>query len=145
MTVSVTWLDGHRLEGTNDDGIVTAFDSHPEHGKPFGASPMSVMLQSLPACSAMDVLDIIRKKRKTVSAFRIGVQADRADEHPRIYSSVHLQYMLTSDDATLNDLNRAIELSQEKYCSVSAMFRLSGCAITWTAELRRNDGTVVKA
>lgn len=133
MEITITHKEGFHLVGSNEEGIETHFDAH--SNLPAGASPMNVMLQTLPACSAMDVLDILAKKRKTVAGLTIKATATRAEDFPKVFTSVHLHYTVQSPDATMHDVERCIELSQEKYCSVSAMFKAAGCVVTTSAEL----------
>ncbi|MGQ9864332.1 MAG: OsmC family protein [Bacteroidia bacterium] len=136
MKAQLTWLEGMHLQGVNEQGHVVDFDSSPAFGgKNKAPRPMEVFLQAMMACTAMDVISILRKKRKTVTAFRIEATAKQAEDFPHVFTHVHLIYLLQSPDAELHDLNRSIELSQEKYCSASAMFRRSGCSITWEAQL----------
>ncbi|ROL61012.1 OsmC family peroxiredoxin [Bacteroidetes/Chlorobi group bacterium ChocPot_Mid] len=120
-----------RLIGISKLGHQTFFDTVPEVGGENSApSPMEVMLQSLAACSSMDVLSILRKKRKQIDDFWVNLSAERAENHPKVFTKVHMIYNLKSSDAELKDLERAIELSHEKYCSVSAMFKAAGCIVT---------------
>jgi putative redox protein len=127
-----------RLVGKNETGNVTAFDVTSENGgNGSAASPMEVFLQSAAACSGMDILSIIRKKRKTVTDLRIEIEGERAEEHPHIYTSIAVKYILVSPDATEGDLTRACELSQDQYCSAFAMIKRSGCAVSWTSEIER--------
>jgi putative redox protein len=124
------------LTGTNEDGRITHFDTTPDHGgKGLAASPMEVLLQATAACSVMDVLSILRKKRKTVNALRVAMEGDRADEHPRRFVAMRFRFILDSPDATLADLERSVELSQGSYCSAMAMARRSGCELTFVSEL----------
>ncbi len=132
--------NGMRLAGSNERGQVTYFDADPSvGGHDTAPRPLEVFLQAMMACTAMDVLSIVRKKRKTVTAFRLTAEAERAAEHPRVFTRIHLRYELTSPDATEQDLVRAIELSQSTYCSASIMVRRSGCQITWEAHLFRPE------
>jgi putative redox protein len=132
-------LDGAmRLVGVNELGKETAFDVTPENGGDgSAASPMEVFLQAAVACSSMDVLSIIRKKRKTVADLRIEVEGERAEEHPQVYTSIAVRYILTSPDATEGDLERACELSQNQYCSAFAMIKRSGCEVSWSCQIER--------
>ncbi|MCS6966364.1 MAG: OsmC family protein [Candidatus Kapabacteria bacterium] len=130
-----------RFEGRNERGQSTSFDADPAvGGRDSAARPMEVLLQAVMACTAMDVLSIVRKKRRTVIAFRIVAEAERAAEHPKVFTRIHLRYELTSPDAAEQDLYRAIELSQGTYCSASIMVRRSGCSITWEAHVLRPEG-----
>lgn len=115
----------------------THFDSPAMEGDFNHATPMSVMLQSMAACSFMDTISIIRKKRKDDSNLKVEVEAERADEHPKVFTKVHLKYILTSKDAEKKDIDRAVELSQEKYCAASAMFKAAGCEVTFETDIKR--------
>jgi putative redox protein len=134
-------LDGNmRIKGTSELGLVTYFDTHPQAGGDDTApTPMDVMLQCLGACSFLDVIGILRKKRKQVDNLEIFLDANRAEEHPKVITDVHMQYVLTSPDAELSDLERAVELSKEKYCSVSAMFRAAGCNISLECKIKKPE------
>ena len=125
-----------RFIGSNDMGLETVFDTHPNvGGEDTAATPMEIALQALAGCSAMDVVSILRKKRKTITDFRIFMDAERGKEHPKIFTRAHLIYQLTSPDAELKDLERAVELSQTTYCAVSAIFKRSGCEVTYESRL----------
>ncbi|MBM3161952.1 MAG: OsmC family protein [Chlorobi bacterium] len=138
MNVSVTFRNTMPLAGTSRAGHVTLFDTSPEfHGTGSAPSPMEVVLQSLAACSMMDIISILKKKRRDVVALTAEGEADRAAEHPKVFTAVRVRYRLESPDCTPEDFERAVSLSMEKYCSVSAMLRLSGCRIEWMAELVR--------
>jgi len=140
MEVNLRLDRNMRIIGTNRLGLETVFDTSPDVGGEHTApSPMETLLMSMGACTFMDVVSILRKKRKTVTGMNIKVTAERAKEHPKVFTKVHLTYELTSPDATIEDLNRSIELSQTKYCGASAMFKLSGCEVTWDAVVNRPD------
>ncbi len=133
MKVNLILEEGMRLRAANERWMTTYFDTNTDDHVPTAASPMEVMLEAMGACSAMDVLSILRKQRKTIAGFRIDIDGERAKEYPKVYTTAHLVYTLTSPDATLTELTRAIELSHEKYCSASAMFIRSGCEVTYEA------------
>jgi putative redox protein len=126
-----------RLIGTNESGKETFFDTTiAGGGLDSAASPMEVLLESLAACMAMDVVPILRKQRRTVTDFSVDLTAERAPEHPRVFTKIAMDIHLSSPDATMKELVRAIELSETKYCSASAMISRSGCEITWKATLQ---------
>jgi len=127
-----------RIIGSDNRGHQTIFDSYPSvGGEDTASTPMEILLQAMAACSFMDVVSILRKKRKTVTDLIINVEAERAEQHPKIFIKVHLLYELISPDAELKDLERAIELSQQTYCGASAMFKKSGCIVTWEAKIKQ--------
>lgn len=128
-----------RIIGTNDAGLETYFDTHPDiGGEDTAATPMEIMLQAMGACSYMDVISILRKKRKQVDSLDLTISGNRAATHPKVFENVHLNFVLTSPDAELADLQRATELSQTTYCGASAMFQRSGCNVTWDCEVKRS-------
>lgn len=130
MKISVDWKGGMCLEGHNSEQKSTVFDSHSsENYASIAATPMEIMLQSMAACSMMDVLSILEKKRKNITSLHVEVIGDRADEHPKVFTSVLLKFYLKSTDAELKDIERSVELSQQTYCSAAAMFKRSGCDV----------------
>jgi|YNPMSStandDraft_2_1061718.scaffolds.fasta_scaffold11996_2 putative redox protein len=138
MKIELDLLENMHFVGKSPDGHETHFDSTPEHGGENKAPrPMEVMLEVLAACSAMDVAAIIRKKRKTIESLKVIADGERNDNHPKVFTKVNLKYILKSPDAEMKDLERAVELSQNTYCSASAMFRAAGCEITTELEIIR--------
>jgi len=127
-----------RIIGTNSLGIEAYFDTHPASGGEDSApTPMEIALESMGACSYMDVISIIRKKRREVVDLKINLKAVRAEEHPKVITEAHMIYELISPDAELIELESAVDLSQTKYCGVSAMFKRSGCKVTYEFKLTR--------
>lgn len=135
MVVNVKLDKNMRFIGTAR-GHDTIFDTKPAvGGDDSAASPMEIFVQALGGCTSMDVISILRKKRKTVEDYNVTIKAARAETHPKKITSVHLIYELKSPDAKIEDLERAVELSQEKYCGVSAMFQDAGSEVTWECKL----------
>ncbi len=127
-----------RIIGTNEKGLETIFDTSPKvGGEDTAATPMEIMLQSVAACSFMDTISILRKKRKTINDLQIDIEGERTEEHPKVFKTIVLKYTLVSPDAELNDLERAVELSQDKYCGASAMMKLAGADVSYKVELKR--------
>jgi putative redox protein len=138
MKVTLKLKNNQSLTATDESGLQTMFDSPKEHGGDGSASgPMLVMLESMAACSFLDVLSIIKKKKKQLVDLQIIVDGNRAETHPRVYESVHLHFVLTSPDAEIEELDSAMNLSQTKYCGASAMFQRAGCKVTWDGEIVR--------
>ena len=136
MQVILKLKQNQSLTATESNGLETLFDASKDHGGDGSASsPMVVLLEAMAACSFMDVLAILKKKRKQIDDLQIVVDGTRAETHPRVYESVHLHFILTSPDAEMPDLERAMELSQTKYCGASAMFQRSRCKVTWGGEI----------
>lgn len=85
--------------------------------------PMQMVLVSLAGCSGADVVNILKKKRVNFSDLQIKVTGKRADTHPKVYTDIHVTYFIWGEDIKEKDVAQAIELSEEKYCSVSAMLK----------------------
>jgi len=86
-----------------------------------GVSPMELILVGLAGCTGMDVVDILRKKREPLKALQVKVRGKRADDYPKIYTEIEITYLIWGDGVDPKSVERAIQLSEEKYCSVSAM------------------------
>jgi putative redox protein len=129
-------IDKMKFVGTNELGQSVFFDAHKKNGGDGSApTPMEVMLQTLAGCSAMDVIAILRKKRKDIGNFEILLEAERASEHPKVFAKVMMIYQLRSSDTNFAEFSDAVRLSQEKYCSISAMFKRSGCIVEYKVNL----------
>lgn len=136
MKVTLRLGGNMRITGVNRKNHETIFDTAPEvGGTDTAATPMEIMLEAMASCSIMDTVSILRKKRKQIDGLEVFVEGTRAEEHPKVFTKVHLIYELKSPDAEMKDLERAVELSQEKYCSASAMFKRSGCEVTTECRL----------
>jgi putative redox protein len=136
MHAIVTFKGKLPLVGMNDKGHKTRFDATMDFSGPAKyASPMDTVLEALGACSMMDIIAIIKKMRKELTMLEADIEAVRAEEHPKVFTSIHVRYRMKSPDGTLAELEKATGLSMEKYCSVAAMLRASGCAVTWSSEV----------
>jgi putative redox protein len=92
-------------------------------GENAGPRPKALMLSALAGCTGMDVISILKKMKVEPENFNIKIEADLTEEHPKVYSKVHIIYEFKGKDLEIEKLQKAIELSQEKYCGVSAMYR----------------------
>jgi len=123
MDAKVIWKGQMAFTGSVDRGLTLSLDSSPASGgENSGFIPMELVLIGLAGCTAMDVIDILRKKRQDVTSFEVAVHAGRADEHPRVFNQVLIEYLITGHHVEKEAVERAVELSITKYCSVSAMF-----------------------
>ncbi|NJE76316.1 OsmC family protein [Thermococcus sp. ES12] len=102
-----------------------------------GISPMKLLLLSVAGCTAYDVVMILQKMREPIEGLEVEISGERRDEHPRIYKKVHLHYKIYGD-VSEEKAKRAIELSQDKYCSASAHVKLSGAEVTYSFEIIRD-------
>jgi putative redox protein len=126
MLVSLQRVKGSTFigKGASNHWVVT--DSVKKFGGSEAASrPMELLLISLASCTAMDVESLLNKMRSPVTDFRIEVEGARAEEHPKVFTKIHLKYLFWGDNLNKMILSKAVEMSQEKYCSVTAMLRKS--------------------
>jgi putative redox protein len=120
------WVDGLKFDGTFSTGHGMVMDSAPEHGgNGHGPRPAELLLMGLAGCTGMDVIAILQKKRQKVSSFEVHVSGERRDEHPRIFTKVQVLYDVAGQGVDLDAVRQAVHLSEEKYCSVSAVLRQS--------------------
>ncbi|MER3543869.1 MAG: osmotically inducible protein OsmC [Chloroflexota bacterium] len=123
---AVVWRGGMQFEGIAPSGHRLMLDSAPEvGGADAGLRPMELVLLALAGCTAMDVISILRKKRQDVTGFEVRVRSERAQEHPKVYTHIALEYIVRGRNISPEAVARAITLSKEKYCSVHAMLRSS--------------------
>ncbi|HMJ48205.1 MAG TPA: OsmC family protein [Ferruginibacter sp.] len=125
MTHSVTTIftKGMAFISHINNHAVAMDTTSDEGGTDSAPSPKRMMLAALAGCTGMDVVSILKKQRVTFSDFTIDIDATIADEHPKIYTRVKISYKIKISPADKSKMEKAIQLSQEKYCSVSAMFR----------------------
>lgn len=90
-------------------------------GNQSAPTPMEMVLFGLGGCTGMDVISILRKMRQDVTGFRIEIEKKNADEHPKVYTEINMKYIFSGRQLDEKKIARAIELSQDRYCSVSAM------------------------
>lgn len=122
MKALLKWEKGMNFKAKAETGVwVPLGPSKPETGAPRAASPMELLLMSLAGCTAMDVVWILQKKRVTLDDFWVDIEAEKTEEHPKVYSSIHLKFVFEGKGLKPKDLEQAVSLSAEKYCSVGAM------------------------
>ena len=121
------WRTNFQLEATNEKGLSVKFDAPISHGGDETAlSPMENVLASLAACSSFHVLRILRKKRQKISTYSVEATAERReDPPPRVFTKIHLKYVVKGLKINPDAVKKAIELSEEKYCSVGGMLKES--------------------
>lgn len=93
------------------------------YGSNAGIRPKELILVSLGGCTGSDVIAILQKKRVPLKGFEMNITAEQAEEHPQVYTKIHVEYVFYGKELNASDLERAIELSTTKYCSVSAMLK----------------------
>ena len=116
-TLQVTWLGEQRYVGVSESGHQLLIDNS---ATKIGVSPMEALLGALATCTAYDVVQVMGKKRIKLTSYRIEVEGERADEHPRRYTRIVVRHIARGEGLTPEALERAAHLSHEKYCTVGA-------------------------
>lgn len=120
LAEDVAWM------GESGSGHAIVIDGSPDiGGRDIGMRPMELMLLSLGGCSGMDVLHILRKARQDVTDCEVEIRGTRADDHPKVFTDIHLHFIVTGHELADRQVARAVALSAEKYCSVSKMLQAS--------------------
>ncbi|MEQ1823765.1 MAG: OsmC family protein [Fimbriimonadaceae bacterium] len=136
--VKVDWKGGMAFESCNEEGKSFVMDAYADSGgNGLGVSPVEALLGSLAACSAMDVISILGKKRQVVTGYRLEVTGERnpPGEWPRPFLSITVKHFLTGEDLDPVAVARAVELSDEKYCTVASTLRSSPkLSVEWVIE-----------
>jgi putative redox protein len=123
MKAKVIWKEKMAFEGSSPAGFTLPLDALAEAGgENSGFRPMELLLIGLAGCTAMDVISILRKKKQDVTGFEVRVvEAERAADHPRVYTHILLEYVVTGNGIDRASVERAVELSETKYCSAQGM------------------------
>jgi putative redox protein len=129
VEAKLNWVDGERFVASASSGHAIVIDSDRERNTAIG--PMEVVLAGLCACTATDVVGILRKKREPFTGLEVRAEAERAPEPPQVYTAIKLIFTVTGQ-VSRKALEDAVRLSEEKYCSVSAMLK---CTARITTEI----------
>ncbi len=122
-SVSINWLDKMAFEG-EADGHKFIFDADPQvGGEGRGFRPKQFMMYALAGCTAMDVISILKKMRVEVEAFHVEVESELTEEHPKHYTSAHIIFTFKGKDLPMDKLEKAVNLSEERYCGVSTVYK----------------------
>lgn len=122
MEAKVTWKGRMSFTGTSDSGFSLPLGTVPAvGGDNDGFLPMELMAISLAGCTAMDVISVLQKKRQDVTAFEVQTHIRRVDEQPKVFSHVVIEYIVTGHAIEQAAVERAVELSETKYCPAQAM------------------------
>lgn len=136
MQARIQWIGDAGFVGTTGSGNSVLIDGPPEiGGRNLGPRPMELMLLSVGSCSAVDVVHILKKARQPVSGCVVEVSGERAETEPKVFTSIHLQFIVTGTGLGEKHVERAVKLSAEKYCSASLMLG-KACPVTHGFEVR---------
>jgi putative redox protein len=122
MKVRIKWVENVCFIGESESGHALVMDGAPEGGgRNLGPRPMETVLIGTGGCTAYDVVHILRKARAPVSDCVVEIAAERAPEDPKVFTSIHLHFIVSGKGLKAQQVERAIQLSAEKYCSASIM------------------------
>lgn len=122
--VETSWKEGFEFDSIIDGHHLTIDSSITGGGNDKGPRPKALILSSLGACTGMDIVSLLQKMRVDFSDFALNVKADLRDEHPRIYTHIYLEYKIKVKKEDEEKMHKAVELSKDKYCGVSAMLSM---------------------
>jgi putative redox protein len=123
--ISTTWDGAEGYYAKNKSGA-TVLMGEPKDGKPF-TSPMELLLAALAGCTGIDVIDILKKKRQLPTEFKIKVRGNqKTDSYPKAYTEFEVEYLLWGENLIAKDVEQAIQLSEQKYCSVGGTLAKAG-------------------
>ncbi len=136
MKVSVDWQGDVAFKGVNEASHEVMMDG-PESkgGKDLGFRPMELLLVGMGGCSSFDVIQILQKSRQAVTNCVVTVEAKRADAVPSVFTDINLHFVVTGTSLKAKQVERAVSLSAEKYCSASIMMQSAGVNVTHSYEV----------
>ena len=122
MNINVSWAGEALYVGETASGHKILMDGHPEGGgHDLGPRPMEMLLLGTGSCSSYDVISILKKSRQDVNACEVEISSTRADTEPKVFTDIHIHFKVTGKDLKEKQVERAVSLSAEKYCSASIM------------------------
>ena len=122
MKAVVKWLDNMSFVGESESGHSVVMDGPPESGgRNLGVRPMEMVLLGMGGCTAFDVVLILKKSRQQISDCHVELSAERASDVPKVFTRIHAHYVITGSNLDEKRVAKAVDLTAEKYCSVSIM------------------------
>jgi len=132
---NVRWAGRMTFIGKAGTNHLVPMDTSPEFdGDDSATKPLELLLVALGGCTGMDVVPLLKKMRQDVTAVELNITAERSEEHPKVYTKIDIEYVVTGNALEEEKVKRAVELSQEKYCSVSAILKKS-CPVNYTVRI----------
>lgn len=137
MNVSIQWAGEACFKGTSSSGHEITMDGPPDHGgRDQGPRPMELLLLGLGGCASFDVTSILKKARQDVTDCIAEIKAERAEAIPAVFTRIHIHFIVSGNGLKEKQVQRAVELSAEKYCSASIMFGKAGVEVSHDYEIR---------
>ncbi len=122
MKTRVKWLDNMSFVGESGSGHSVVMDGPPESGgRDLGVRPMEMLLLGLGGCASFDIVSMLKKGKQDLVDCEVEISAERADSEPKVFTKIHMHFIISGNDLSEKKVIRAIELSAEKYCSASIM------------------------
>jgi putative redox protein len=123
LSASVRWTRMLHFEGVSSYASEVAIDHAPPLGEGEGHSPMALTLMSLAGCSGQTVMSLLVKMQQKVRAFSVKASGARREEHPQVFTSIRLEFRIAGESLELDKIQKAVRLTEEKYCPVWAMLK----------------------
>ena len=136
MTAKIKWLENQKIIGESGTGHSVVMDSIDSNK---GVSPMEMLLLGVGGCTSIDVLSILKKSKQDIIDFEVRIEAEREDNHPRVFKDVNIRYIIKGRKISESHVERAIELSTEKYCGASITLGRSGTKMKYTHEIVNSE------
>jgi putative redox protein len=131
MKARIKWTEQAQFVGSSDSGHAVVMDGPVDGGgRNLGLRPMEMVLLGTGGCTAYDVVDILKKSRQPIRDCVVEIDADRADEAPKVFTRIHIRFIVTGNGLSEAAVKRAVDLSAEKYCSASIMLKRAGVQIS---------------
>jgi putative redox protein len=122
MKARVKWVEDSTMLGESGSGHALVMDGPPEHGgRNLGVRPMEMLLLGMGGCTEFDVLHILKKARQQVTGCVVELEAERAQDDPKVFTRIHVHFIISGPNLSEKHVTRAVSLSAEKYCSASIM------------------------
>ena len=136
MNATIKWVDNAMFLGVSGSGHSVVLDGPPDQGGcNQGIRPMEMLLLGMGGCTSFDVVSILKKSRQSIEGCTVDVTAERASEIPRVFTKIHIHFTVKGKELKQTRVQRAIELSVQKYCSASIMMERGGVEISHDYEL----------
>ena len=137
MEARIKWVENAAFTAEAGSGHAIVVDGPPDiGGRNLGVRPMELMLMSVGACSAVDIVHILKKARQPIDDVQVEVKGERADTEPKVFTAIHLHFIVKGKGLLANQVERAVKLSAEKYCSASIMLGRAGAKMTHDFEIK---------
>ncbi|MEM0126420.1 MAG: OsmC family protein [Thermoplasmatales archaeon] len=134
MKANVRWIGNLTFIGSSDSRRYTIIDHSEDKEKQMGSSPTELLLQALCSCTAMDIVNILQKMKEPLEGLEVRAEGFRSKDYPQLFTEINLEYVVKGN-VSKDSLERAISLSQEKYCHISIALKRSGTNIKVSSKI----------